>query len=443
MYGLIQKHKGIAAAIIAVASISFLFWMFTVQDIRQIFGTQRCVAQVNDTCITYREYRLELLKFSDLLQNPQTAQLIKQQIVSSMISRELVYQKAVELGILASDKEVAEAILKDETFAVEGKFNYDKYLELLNRINLTPVEYEESLKKALTIRKFANFVSYGTYVSGKESEIDRALKSIVTKGKLFILNPEDVKVKYAPSEKEIKEYYEKNKDKFKTAERKIYHLWELKDKKKAHSTYNALKEGKEAQGFKEVVLSKDKFNQELPQEVKDTLKRLTLKDRVSILKQGETYYVVQLFKIEPPREKSLEESKEDIKRILIEVKKQQELEKYARRIKEEIAKGKKPKIKSISFENTPLEQIVSLVPMGEKDIVRLIFTEERLFGPYRTSQGLAIVLIEERERKEIKDEDIKPVLKAIRDSKTQALVNLYAEKLLKKADIKVNEDYLK
>ncbi len=443
MYGLIQKHKGIAAAIIAVASVSFLFWMFTVQDIKQLFGTQRCVAKVEDSCITYREFRTELLKFSELLKNQEAASFIKRQILSSMISRELIYLKAKEMGIIASDREVSEAILGDDTFKVDGKFSYDRYIELLNRINLTPVEYEESLKKSLTIRKFARFIGYGTYLTDRELEIDKALKSVKVKGKLFIITPDSVKVSYSPTEKELRDYYEKNKNKFKTKEKRVFRLWKFVDKKKAHETYNDLKAGKEPEGFEEVLLSEGKFNRELPKELERSLRALSEKDRISILKEGGTYYVLQFYKTLEPKQKTFEEVKEEVKALLIALRKREELSRYAQRIKEGLIKGEEPKVKSIAFDDTPIEQIISFTSMGEEDIVKLIFTQQKVFGPYRVKDGLALVYLESRESKEPDEKELAAVKEAIKSSKVQALINLYAEKLLKGAKVEVNEDYLK
>ena len=443
MYGLIQKHKGIAAGIIAIASISFLFWMFSVQDIRQMFGDQRCVAKVEDSCITPREFRKELLKYSDLLNNKEAAPFIKRQIISLMVNRELVYLKAKELGIIVSDREVSEEILNQEIFKVNGKFDYNRYVELLDRMNLTPVEYEEDVKKSLTVNKFVNFVGYGAYLTDKELEVDKKLKSVKVKGKLVIVTPQDVKLSYKPSEKEIKEYYEKNKSRFMTLQKKLFRVWEIEDKKKAHKLYNDLKSGKEEGGFREIFLSQGKLSEKLPKAVESSLKVLSEEDRISIVKVGNTYYVIQFYKTLKPRQKQLEEVKREISDILISLKKKEKLSEYAEKVKKELSKGKTPKAKSISFDNTPLEQIISFVVMEEKDIVELVFGKKRIFGPYMVKDGMAIVLIEDRKEENIKEEDLKAVEEEIKNSKVQALVNLYAQQILKNAEVKINEEYLK
>ncbi|HID65665.1 MAG TPA: formiminotransferase, partial [Aquificaceae bacterium] len=215
MFGFIQKHKRLGIFLIALASFSFLFWMFSVSDVKQMFAGSSCVATVKNECITIREYRFELLKYANLLENANFRPVVKRLVLNSLITREVLYQKAKELGWFVSDEEIIESIKNNKLFKEEGKFSLKKYKEVLNRFNLTPEEYEEILRKSLMALKVMNFINYGVYVLPDEIEIQKVFRIAYFDGKLYLISSKDVKVDYEPTEQEIRKYYEENKENYK------------------------------------------------------------------------------------------------------------------------------------------------------------------------------------------------------------------------------------
>ncbi len=437
MFGFIQKHKKLGIALVAVASASFLFWMFSVSDIKQMFGASACVAEVGGNCITLREYRFELLKYARFLENPSFAPVVRQLVLNSLITREALSKKAEELGLLVSDEELLEVIKKDPNFQEDGKFSVRLYKETLQRINLTPEEYEEILRKSLMAQKVLKLVERGVYVLPEEVEIQKRYVSTLFSGKLYIVKPKDVKLDHKPKEEELRKFYAENKEKYKEPQKKVFYVWKTNKKEEAHAIYKALKEGKTKEGFTEFRVPDKK----LPEEVKSIAEKLK-PGEYKLLKQKETYYIVFLKDVIPEKIKPYEEVREEVKKAYLEKLRSEKLKEYAERIKEKILKGEKVEIKPVRFEEHDLERLSRVVLIPSEDRDKIVFSEEKVFGPYRVLNGEGILVIEERKEKELKPEEIEKIKKDVKNTKLRDLEGMYVEKLIKTYGVKVNKDLI-
>ena len=435
MYALIQRHKRLAALIIAVASLSFLFWMFSVADIKQMFGLQRCVALVGDECITLREYRFELMKYADLLDKPELRSAVKRQVLYSMVAREALYQEARSLGLIASDREVADAIKEDRSFHENGSFSLRRYRETLERLGLTPEEYELQLKKQLSIQKLLRVLEKGVYLTVRELDYRRDLLTKKLSGRLYLLTPARVKLSYRPTEEELRRYYEENRERFRRKADRVYRLWETEKKEEAHRLYSSLKEGKVPPGGRAL-----KDPGDLPPEVRRELERLSEKNRYSLTKVKGSYYVVYLEETSADGILPFEEVRKEVEEALREEKAQELLEKKAYELAEKLRKGEEVNLKPVVFENSKAEEFSRLFGVGEEELVRIVFSRERVFGPYRTAGGFAVVYVERRlPGGEV---NVKAIREGLLRSKFNSLVDLYVDRLLRSAGVKLNEELI-
>jgi peptidyl-prolyl cis-trans isomerase D len=437
MYGLIQKHKRLAATVIAIASLSFLFWMFSVADIKQMFGLQRCVAVVEDSCITPREFRYELLKYQDLLEKKELRETVKRQVLYSLIGREALYLKAKSIGLIASEEEVADFISSDPSFRDGGKFSLTKYKEVLDRMGLRPEEYEEQVRKILSIRKLFRFIEGGTYVSDKEFEFQEKILSARFNGRAYLISKKSVRVDYEPSLEEMKRYYEENKDRFRSEPVKRYRVWETRNKEEAHSIYRSVKKGKLPEGG--VAIEGGKLSPELLKLAKE----LSSEDRVTITKSKDRYIILFLEEELPSRIKSFEEAKEQIREIMRESRREDILRKRAEEVRERLSKGQPVRAKEIKFDNSKIEEFITLFNLAGDEVLRLVFSRERVFGPYRSGDGYVVLLIE---RRVFKPEELKrkeELRKELFKAKVDSLANLFADKIVNGASVQINEEYLR
>ncbi len=441
MYSILHKHKNVTVAIIALATGGFFLWLFFAGSVRDITSpSKRCVAEVGSGCITLKDYRRELLRFSELLKNPQMEELIREQVLSNLIAQELLYQKAKSLSLIASDEEVVEVIKSDPSFQEGGLFSSSKYREVLSRIGMTPEEYEEYIRKLLSIQKLLSFLTNGVYLTEKELEINLLADSTLLSGSLYLITSADVSKDYKPTEQELLEYYQKNKELFKRPEGKVVWVWREKDKEKALSIYNNLKAGKEVEGYQEYKLPED--FQKMSGLLEKEAQRLTSQERVSITKEGEDYLVLYLKQVIPAGYEDFEKVKEKVREKLVEEKSLSLVEQKAQEVARLLKEGKKPQVRFLNFSDTPALQLNAVVNIDQKDMVRIVLSQDRVFGPYPLRQGYGVVLVEKRIKRELKPEEKEEAVKDILSLKSQAMLSQYVEYLKKNTKIRINKELL-
>jgi len=439
MYSLVYKNKKFVAGVIGLVSLSFLFWLLWVEGVGDIANIgQNCVAKVDGSCITLRDYRKELLRYGDLLQDKDMEQLLREQVLESLIVQELLYAKAKKLGFLASDQEVIDLIKSDPSFQENGIFSTFKYKESLARLGLEPAEYEEYIRKILTTQKLLNLIGNGVYLTPKEEEINLHSQSFEISGRLYIINPEDVSV--SVSEKEILDFYTRNRESFKREPTKVVRLWIEKDKQKAEEIYRALKNRQEVPNFKEFKLPQQEG--EFPAGLKEELNRLSPTEPISLVKTGEGYAIVFLFKEETGGYKSLEEVKAEIEKTLKEKKAQEQVKSLAEKVKEDLKQGKDVSYKFLEFYKTPALQLLSVMELGEKDLFEILLSKEKVFGPYPLLKGYGVLVVQDRSKKEIDQKQRAEFIKDLLSLKRDATINYYIESLRKGAKVKINRELI-
>jgi len=439
MYSLVYKNKKFVAGVIGLVSLSFLVWLLWVGGVGDIANIgQNCVANVNGSCITLRDYRRELLRYGDLTQNKDMERFLRQQVLESLIVQELLYAKAKKLGFLASNQEVIDLIKSDPSFQENGIFSTSKYKESLARLGLEPTEYEEYIRKILTIQKLLNLIGNGVYMTPKEEEINLLSQSFEIGGRLYMINPEDVPV--SVSEKEILDFYTQNRESFKREPTKVVRLWIEKDKQKAEEIYKALRNRQEVPNFKEFKLPEQEG--EFPAELKEELNRLSPTEPISLVKTGEGYAIVFLFKEETAGYKSLEEVKAQIEKTLKEERAQEQVKSLAEKVKEDLKQGKDVSHKFFEFSKAPAIQLLSVMKLGEKDLFEVLLSKEKVFGPYPLLKGYGVLVVQERSKKEIDQRQRAEFIKDLLSLKKDATINYYIESLRKGAKVKINRELI-
>jgi len=439
MYSYIHKNKKFVVGVIGLVSIAFLLWLFLTGDVANIFRIgQRCVAEVDGSCITLRDYRRELLRYGDFLQNKDMEKVIKDQVLESLIVQELLYNKAKELSFIASDQEVIEIIKSDPSFQENGVFSTSKYKESLSRLGLEPAEYEEYIRKLLSIQKLLTLVGNGVYTTPKEEDINLLPQSIIISGKLYIVSPDNVQVDV--KREEILDFYSKNKEMFKKEPNKVIRIWREKDKQKASEIYQALKEGREVGNFKEIVLPQERG--EMPIEVASEIDRLNQNNKLSITRAGDEYVVIFLAKEERGQYKSLEEVRGEIENILREKKASEQIKPIAEKVKEDLKQGRSVSHKYIQFSQTPAFQLLSVLRLGEDELYNILLSDEKVFGIYPLLKGYGVLEVERRDKKELSEQERKSLIADILSLKRNATINYYVQSLRERVKVKINKELI-
>jgi peptidyl-prolyl cis-trans isomerase D len=179
------------------------------------------VAEVNGEVISQREFALQyqktLERYRELLKGSLTPEMLKSlnlknAVLEEMIKNRLVLREAQTLGLTTSDDELMDAIGQVREFQVAGRFNKERYLQLLRANRLTPAEFEEEQRDQLTIQRLYGVILDSTRIT--EAEVRERYRFEQEKINLQYvrLQVSDAVPEVKLSEDDIKQFYDRNKE---------------------------------------------------------------------------------------------------------------------------------------------------------------------------------------------------------------------------------------
>ena len=307
---------------------------------------------------------------------------LRQRALEGLIERKLISHEAKRLGLRVTKEEIQKAIMEYPAFQVAGQFDIGRYRALLRQNRMKPEDFEESIAMELLQRKirgllwsfipvtekeirdryrYANEKAKISFVKFDPSRFRKSIKVKKEELEVYFKKhqeefriPEKISVRYIPidpetfkdkvkvSEQEIREYYEDNLEAFKVKKQvRARHILfrlspdakkeeEEKVRKRAESV---LKKARAGENFAELA----KKYSEGPTKSKGGdlgyFSRGTMvkpfEDAAFALKKGEIsdlvrtqfgYHIIKVEDIKEARTKTLEEVKEEIRKILIQTK---------------------------------------------------------------------------------------------------------------------------
>ena len=356
---------------------------------------------------------------------------LKKVAYDSLLNRQIIISKAADLKVQVSDEELKNMIMTQPALQTDGVFDERKYQQMLRYNRSSAEDFERMQKINLTANKIEALIRDGIKISDKEifdvyaiqnqkinvnfvqisgkdikkkivpaeAELDNYLKN---NSNLF-RKSEEVKIKYlsfasddfAPaniSDSDIRDYYNRNKDKYKTKDGKqlqftdargvvIKELMKLRgmqiaytEAKKAHDTiYQEDNFEAYAAKSKLKISSLDFFPlNKSPQEfasVKDLAATLTdlQKNEISkVIKADNSYYIVRVVDKKAAYLPKLADIRNEVEKYFVEKEMQTLAEKEARAIIERLKKGEAldtiTKEKGLKINETGLFQPAEIIP---------------------------------------------------------------------------------
>ncbi len=185
-------------------------------------GGQDWIAKVEGQIITPRELENELQRLRTRFQDlpPQLLKQLdlKKQALDNLIDRQLMVMEAEKMGIGIPDQELAIAIEESPSFQENGSFNRQVYRQVLAWNQLTPALYEKQERTSLQIQKVQDLIRDTAKVSKSEVHEAWLRKNETVRVQYALLKPLDHLPKRKPSDREIRETYEKNREAYRTQE---------------------------------------------------------------------------------------------------------------------------------------------------------------------------------------------------------------------------------
>lgn len=219
-----EHSKGwLAKGILAFIAVTFA--VFGIDTYLQNAGSGAAVAKVDGKSVTMQEFSNAMQELRKqlqaegkvdpaLLEDPEVRQTILDRLVTSRLLNAEVRNRHFAL----TDDALSKFIITLPEFQQNGKFSQEQYDEILKQNNLTPSQFEARMRAELLVQQARDGVAAAAFVPGtlfdKVMQVEHQQRQVSVaeiKADAFI---DQVKI----SDKQIKEYYEKNKDKFRVPE---------------------------------------------------------------------------------------------------------------------------------------------------------------------------------------------------------------------------------
>ena len=152
--------------------------------------------------------------FSQLAANPDYMKQFRRGVLDRLIDQALLDSKARELGLRISDEQIKQAIVEMPEFAENGKFNNDRYLQLIRRAGMTPEMFRDSLRQDM-VRQQLMGALLGTEFSlkGEAEQLDK-LYNQTRDLRLVRLAAANYMADVQVSDNELEQYYKTNGARF-------------------------------------------------------------------------------------------------------------------------------------------------------------------------------------------------------------------------------------
>ena len=220
MLGAIRnKSKGWVAYLI-VGLITVPFALFGIQDYASR-SANTAIAKVDgediDINIYYQELNTQQRNLQQQLGAAYTQEIdnvLKQNLLDSLINEKLIENYANSLDIVTLDDEVKSVIEMNQAFLVDGVFSQDRYLQLLRLNSYSPAAYEIAQSKALNREQIKRNLSGSAFMSSTQAKQLNDLASQEREVSYLALNTENYKDEVSVSQSQISDYFNENRSSF-------------------------------------------------------------------------------------------------------------------------------------------------------------------------------------------------------------------------------------
>lgn len=212
-----QRHKRWLVITIWISTIAFVGAGFVGWGSYEYGKQGSVVAVVGDREVSVEEYQQE---YSDLYEqyskmfgamfNKELAEQLKLKDVAykQVLQKNLILSYADSLGLDVTNEEIAKELVKYNSFIKDGKFDKDTYVKILAQNKMTPKLFEQSLKRGLLLQKVQRLFE----LEPNAIEIENLSKLLFLKDDISIkiLTTNDIVIEL--KDDELKKYWEENKN---------------------------------------------------------------------------------------------------------------------------------------------------------------------------------------------------------------------------------------
>lgn len=198
-----------AILLLGAIAVVFIFW-----GIETTSTVNQFAAKVNGEKIPLetvrRAWQDRQGELQQAMRDELPEELVKteqQRLVDQFIRRELLVQRAGELGYRVSDRELAEAVAAIPALQVDGKFSRDRYAALLRSQGRSETDFEADFRRELEVNQLRNAMAVSAFalpgemrrrveLEGEVREVDLAVVPAAAYAAGVTVTPEAVEAWY-------------------------------------------------------------------------------------------------------------------------------------------------------------------------------------------------------------------------------------------------------
>ena len=181
-----------AKAILAVIIFGMIIAVFIMSDINSRRGGgnshsmgNSSIATVNGSLISIKEFQRQYNQttayysqlFGGMELPPEQLKGLEQNVINSLVNREVMFQAAQKEGIFATDSAVKQKILEVPAFSENGIFKTESYKAILQANQLSPVEFENNIRHEIVTQKVRSLFDITYKINDLEKRFQNQLKA--------------------------------------------------------------------------------------------------------------------------------------------------------------------------------------------------------------------------------------------------------------------------
>ena len=140
-------------------------------------------------------------------------------VLDRLIADTLIEQKAKELGMRVSDKQIREAITAMPEFQTEGSFDNERYLMLLRQNGFQPSDFRDYMRQQMTREQLSRAVQASDFSLPEEVNLAHRLQGQTRNADYLIVDSAPFAASVELSDEEVQAFYDENISRFDTQEK--------------------------------------------------------------------------------------------------------------------------------------------------------------------------------------------------------------------------------
>ncbi|MGQ9797572.1 SurA N-terminal domain-containing protein [Desulfosoma sp.] len=228
MLTVFREHAGSWIIKVALFAIIVVFIFWGGYSYKSMKASR--LARVGDVYITYADYNQAYDQLLNMYRrqfgNQLTQELLermnlKQQALDLLIDRMLIMQAARVLGLHAGPEDIQAEVLSVPAFQVDGRFDRQRYVLVLQHNRLTPQAFEQQLARDLTLRRVEAFIKGQALVSDAEVAADLQFRFNKVQVAYVKFDPQSFLDKVTVDEAQVSAFFEKNALRYQEPEKRV------------------------------------------------------------------------------------------------------------------------------------------------------------------------------------------------------------------------------